>query len=104
MDNTDWIVGGPQGDIKKELFNPMSLLVIVITAGSFILNAVMGVLKGWTYPVQEPTYRGGDQQHRHLLRVGPAPVSYTHLHDQPRSSSCARHGHLLRIRLRRDQD
>ena len=52
MDNTDWIVGGPQGDIKKELFNPMSLLVIVITAGSFILNAVMGVLKGWTYPEQ----------------------------------------------------
>lgn len=30
----------------------MSLLVIVITAGSFILNAVMGVLKGWTYPEQ----------------------------------------------------
>lgn len=52
MDNTDWMVGGPQGDIKKELFNPMSLLVIVITAGSFILNAVMGVLKGWTYPEQ----------------------------------------------------
>lgn len=52
MGNTDWMVGSVQGDIHQENFNPISLLVIIITAGSFILNAVMGVLKGWTYPEQ----------------------------------------------------
>lgn len=52
MGNTDWMVGTVQGDIRKEEFKLESLLVIVITAGSFILNAVMGVLKGWSYPEQ----------------------------------------------------
>lgn len=52
MGNTDWMLNGSQGEIEEVKFNPMSLLVIVITAGSFILNAVMGVIKGWTYPEQ----------------------------------------------------
>lgn len=53
MGNTDWLAAS---DASKEIeavsFNPVSLAVIVITAGSFILNAVMGVLKGWSYPEQ----------------------------------------------------
>ena len=52
MGNTDWLVEHVEGNIRQEEFKPVSLLVIIITAGSFILNAVMGVLKGWSYPQQ----------------------------------------------------
>ena len=52
MGNTSWMSNCVEGEIKEEKFNPCSLLVIIITAGSFILNAVMGVLKGWSYPEQ----------------------------------------------------
>ena len=52
MGNTDWLTGAVQGEIKEEKFNPVSVLVIIITAGSFIFNAVMGVIYGWSYPEQ----------------------------------------------------
>lgn len=52
MGNTDWMTKQVVGEIKEEQFKPVSLIVIILTAGGFILNAVMGVLKGWSYPEQ----------------------------------------------------
>jgi len=53
MGNTDWLAASDASrEIEAVPFNPVALAVIVITAGSFILNAVMGVLKGWSYPEQ----------------------------------------------------
>jgi uncharacterized ion transporter superfamily protein YfcC len=52
MGNSDWMKSNTASNLNEEKFNPVSLLVIIITAGSFILNAIMGVLKGWNYPEQ----------------------------------------------------
>ena len=52
MGDTAWMAEGKQEEIKEERFNPCAVLVIVITAGSFIFNAVMGVVYGWSYPEQ----------------------------------------------------
>lgn len=53
MGDIDWQSDLPRrSEVKKIDFKPMSLVVIIITAGSFILNAVMGILYGWSYPQQ----------------------------------------------------
>jgi len=59
MGNTEWLVQASNEAAAEEeeevKFNPASALVIVITAGTFILNAVMGVMKGWNYPQNTST-------------------------------------------------
>ncbi len=53
MGDIDWQSDLPQhSEVKKVDFKPMSLVVIIITASSFIFNAVMGVLYNWSYPQQ----------------------------------------------------
>lgn len=52
MGNTDWLSNQTSSEVEKAVFNPASLLVIILTAGGFIFNAVMGILKGWSYPHQ----------------------------------------------------
>ena len=43
MGNTDWMTKQVVGEIKEEQFKPVSLIVIILTAGALILNAFMGV-------------------------------------------------------------
>jgi uncharacterized ion transporter superfamily protein YfcC len=53
MGNTDWLNSeNTTKEIAAAEFKPMSIVVILITAGSFILNAIMGVLYGWYYQQQ----------------------------------------------------
>lgn len=52
MGDTEWLGSRSGVAIEAVRFNLSSLVVIIITAGSFVLNAVMGVLKGWNYPQQ----------------------------------------------------
>lgn len=53
MSDTLWLNKNVEGaEVKEEQFKPASILVILITGGSFIFNAIMGVLYGWNYPQQ----------------------------------------------------
>ena len=48
--NFDEMIERRGTDAKKYLQYPEDVLPILITAGSFILNAVMSITKSWSYP------------------------------------------------------